>query len=35
MDLVLHGEVDEVGVGWGLAEGDGEKGYSLKVEGLE
>jgi hypothetical protein len=35
VDLVLHGEVDELGVGRGLAKGDGQKGNSLQVEDLE
>jgi hypothetical protein len=34
VDLVLHGEVDEFGVGRRLTEGDGQEGYSLEVEGL-
>lgn len=34
MDLVLHGEVDELGVGGRLAQGDGQEGDSLKVERL-
>ncbi|KAI6748850.1 hypothetical protein HG531_007797 [Fusarium graminearum] len=35
VDLVLHGEVDELGVGRRLAKGDGQKGNSLQVEDLE
>ena len=34
VDLVLHGEVDELRVGRGLAEGDGQKSNSLQVEDL-
>lgn len=34
VQLVLHGQVDELRVGRGLAEGDGEEGYPLEVEGL-
>ena len=35
MQLVLHGQVDELRVRRRLAEGDGEEGYPLEVEGLE
>lgn len=34
VDLVLHGEVDELRVRGGLAEGDGQKSNSLQVEDL-
>lgn len=34
VDGVLHGRVDEVGVGWGLAEGMSEDGDALHVEDL-
>lgn len=34
VDLVLHGEVDELRIRGRGAEGDGEEGYSLHVEGL-